>query len=919
VGSPQGESVFGLSEFQAFAERFAAAHLDDYVEQLQRSQRTPQPKEVNDALWGTISLTSAEVALLDSPLLQRLRYIRQLGVVHWVYPGAIHTRFEHSLGVLFQVRHITSALNNLVAARQDQPSLIDANYSQLLRLCALLHDIGHAAFSHVSEMGMEAVQAIAPLGHEFSTALRVEARHLSEMFAYYVVASPAMLRLIELMIDRSWLTVRFASNRDLNVRTTIEKLANAIIGKKIDDRVPLMHELISGPFDADKLDYFMRDAQLAGTPSVLDISRLVQKLTVRALEANELPKEIGQHVVRQDRHWLIGVKWSGVAVLDELHLARVLLFAKIYRHPKVVAIEQMLRAVVLTLSHVVPPSKLVEFLYTYPDDALVWMTEESLRATLGLSGAESDSRVDGRLKWAAQTLKDLRERRLWQRALQIHSRYPADPREKDSQQKEGLIEFLEEVEHPQNRVAFVSEMLDEVKRIHDLLNPEPPVDRTWLESQVMLHTMGSTPGGTQIGRAYLLPSNGDPVPFREYMVNRTAWAESYLTDQPRGYVFAAPAFADYVYIAVEKLVRTRFKVRLPASAREASKRDPLKIEALKRQLAAVHYYRDAPTDIRPEPNRLQRADVAGIIDRFCGLRQAYLSPAQQAAANSTPVTPKEQIMLWLRQFDNDDHVDCALRLLEKFRMLTRDDTAAAVRSFINANPQFKGATVVPLGNARDSGALQTYFTADLLGTHVGRCVSLEEAMREADTSSVIFIDDFVASGGQAQDILGAWFGQQELRLPLNENRGMFDDHSLARYLQDRPVAFVFVAAWEDGMRVVSEALATVKLQAVVYRHLAEADLPFMHEALAGVDPRVREGFIERCREIGQHLLASIAQAESKPVDQAKNKQRALGYGNRGMLLSSPFNVPSQTLTAVWARGIVNGVDWEPLLARRKKV
>ena len=138
--------------------------------------------------------------------------------------------------------------------------------------------------------------------------------------------------------------------------------------------------------------------------------------------------------------------------------------------------------------------------------------------------------------------------------------------------------------------------------------------------------MGATPGGTQIGRAYLLPSSGQPVPFREYMVNRTAWAESYLTDQPRGYVFAAPALADYVYIAVEKLVRQRFNVCLPDSAKEASKRDPQKIGVIKQQLAAKLYYRDVPVDIRPVPDRLLRADVSGIVDHFqCDLLSDALS------------------------------------------------------------------------------------------------------------------------------------------------------------------------------------------------------------------------------------------------------------------------------------------------------
>lgn len=908
---------FGLAELEVFAEQFATRHLDEYTTAIEISGRSPQPKEVNDALWGTIGLTRAEVVLLDAPLLQRLRYIRQLGVVHWVYPGAIHTRFEHSLGVLNQVRHITTALNNVAASTPSERPLIDADHVQLLRLCALLHDIGHPAFSHVSEMATETVPAIAPLAKEFSTNVKVETRQLSEMFAYYVVRSKAMRRLIQLMLDRSWLTFRFAEDRQANLDATIEKISNAIVGKQIDNKLPLLHELISGPFDADKLDYFVRDAKLAGTPSVLDISRLVQKLTVRSFVAEDLPSDLSRNVAKQDRYWLFGVKWSGVAVLDELHLARVLLYSKIYRHPKVVAIEQMLRAVISTLAKFVDASCIVEFLYTHPDDAMVWMTESTLAVALKIDTKSLSAENQQRLVSAAQTLKDLRERRLWHRAVQIHSRYPSDPLEKAPQQKHGLIEFLEEVEHPQHRQTFLSALLNEVKRIHDLLNPQQPLDRGFLDSQVMLHTLGATPGGTQIARAYLLPSSGKPTPYREYMVNRTAWADSYLTDQPRGYILSSPQLADYVYIAFEKLIRTQFQVRLPASALEAGKRDPARIEALKRSLGKSAFYRDVPVDIRPIPERLGRADVVGIVAKFQNLRKAYLSPTGTFNNGTEANGPEEHTLMWLRQFDDDAHVECALRLLSKFKMLTRDDTVNAVRTFIDSNPDFKGASVVPLGNAKDSGALHAYFTADLLGTHVGRCASLEDAKRDAPKAPVIFIDDFVASGGQTRDILGAWFDNQDLRMPLNEDRSMFDN-GLQTFLREVKVAFVIVAAWDDGIGVLKEALSKVKLDATVYRHLTEKDLPFVDSALADLERPIVESFLARCSEIGRSVLTSAASSEGKIPDAAKLEQRLLGYGNRGMLLASPFNVPSQTLTAIWARGTVNGVDWQPLLNRRKK-
>lgn len=289
------DTGFSLKDIEAIAEKFAAHHLNRYVEDVKSPERTFARKEINDALWGTISLTPVEVALLDSPLLQRLRSVRQLGVVHWVYPSAVHTRFEHTLGVLYQVQQLVSALNTL-AAQRDHAALITPDFVQLLRLCALVHDVGHAAFSHVSEMALESLPELNPVAAEFSRLHRAEERQLSEIFAFYIVHSKAMRALVDALLDRYGDFITFASDRDRNLNLIIEKLGSAIIGQKIDDRLPLLHEIISGPFDADKLDYFVRDARLSGTPTVLDISRLVQKIEIRELDAAELPDDIARNV-----------------------------------------------------------------------------------------------------------------------------------------------------------------------------------------------------------------------------------------------------------------------------------------------------------------------------------------------------------------------------------------------------------------------------------------------------------------------------------------------------------------------------------------------------------------------------------------------------------------------------------------------
>lgn len=107
------------------------------------SRRISPRKIVVDSIHGSIDLSDSERKVIDTASFQRLRYLKQLGLGHVTYPNASHTRFAHSLGVL-------AIMSKVIGAAREQLTL-DEQTCDDLRLCALLHDVGHYPYSHLME------------------------------------------------------------------------------------------------------------------------------------------------------------------------------------------------------------------------------------------------------------------------------------------------------------------------------------------------------------------------------------------------------------------------------------------------------------------------------------------------------------------------------------------------------------------------------------------------------------------------------------------------------------------------------------------------------------------------------------------------------------------------------------------------
>ena len=143
-GSPEAV-VF--SDFTIRAERFVSQMLSSY-----RPADYREIKVIHDPVWGTIKFYPWELQILDSPLLQRLRNINQLGLAVLTYPSAHHSRFEHTLGVAALVTKMVDSINDGYhpdGVTDDRT--VSRNDHNKLRLAAILHDVGHSFFSHLSE------------------------------------------------------------------------------------------------------------------------------------------------------------------------------------------------------------------------------------------------------------------------------------------------------------------------------------------------------------------------------------------------------------------------------------------------------------------------------------------------------------------------------------------------------------------------------------------------------------------------------------------------------------------------------------------------------------------------------------------------------------------------------------------------
>ncbi|MGC6415939.1 MAG: HD domain-containing protein [Bradymonadia bacterium] len=273
---------------------------------------------IRDPIHGTIRITSDELAVVDHPIFQRLRGIKQLGFTDQAFPGATHTRYAHSIGAMEVASKMFDAVFPMGSSPLGDSSR--ARLRQLLRLSLLLHDLGHPPGSHASERAMPAISSL-----NLPCYSHTEAQERASHEDYT----------IKLLIDSDLTDCLVDRFGDTGI--TPQHIAHLISGKFPDcapftqvdgiDYFPLLTQMVSGEMDADRMDYLQRDSFYTGVSyGKFDHSWLLENML---------------HNIVDDRAYM-AITNRAVFAFEDFLLSRYHMFVSVYYHYISVGLETML-------------------------------------------------------------------------------------------------------------------------------------------------------------------------------------------------------------------------------------------------------------------------------------------------------------------------------------------------------------------------------------------------------------------------------------------------------------------------------------------------------------------------------------------------------------------------------------------------
>ena len=841
-----------------------------------------EAKQINDPVAGVIRVEPLEQYVLDSPLVQRLRYIRQLGVGQVLFPTSAYSRFEHSLGAMHAA---TAMFDAVVTARpvSDAPIYPDDEFRwrrSAVRLAALLHDVGHCVFSHVSE---KFYKHYAPL---------IDAQNFYRREAEYDTSSISASETLTLLLLQTKAFAELLQRAELTYHTKqkvpefVRVIRACIAGsKKSVYPDAFLAEIINGPVDCDKLDYLARDAHFAGVPIALDTSRLLSKLRLATVK-----KDTGE------LHALTIVQ-SGTRALDELAVTRVFLYDKFYYHPKLMAAEEVIRSALGRLAAASPALANPVNLLALGDDELLHLSSGDFAGRLGVSADNAD------IARAVELFRRIRTRHLPKRAFAFAgrflqqrnpmiARFEGDPEDSATEQSVDMQQFSRSLESAPFLDKFAHAIESSAKELG-------------ASTEVFVgHQNARRAGGSM--HLDVMMEGGKVERAASLKFKSHEWTEAYALNRATSYVYAYDDLPK-IHLAAEYVLATERGLRgFAPSCWMAAKVDADAVQLQREALPATW------VDVRVRSDYLTSDESVARIAKLRARFSSFLTATYDSDVAD------EIVEAWVSQFPTADLQDSALRLLEYIQYVDPPKSRAAAEELVNANATLRDAIWVPLIKPADSGKSADQMVVDYKSLKVVKKRLGDLTSKDINTSScIVFFDDALYTGTQSGTLLRSWFGIEDKERDSPGDRDAPRDPEIIDALKNARVEFVFYAAHPVGVKELERVAGEIGLGRSSVRVHATVDASDDLYTLNGFKAATAAStvrFLEFAETMGRALLEHKIVAKSWPKE--RPTEFALGYGQIRSTIVFRHSIATATPAVLWE---MKEQKWMPIFPRKPEI